>query len=51
MANWTGELQKAEFKVADENSTKSFYVDNLPLKKMMQIINRERYPIIKRLFC
>ena len=33
MANWTGELQKAEFKVADEKSTKSFYVDNLSIKE------------------
>ncbi len=31
MANWNGTLSQLQFKVADENNTNSFYVDNLSI--------------------
>ncbi len=31
MANWNGTLSQLQFKIADENNTNSFYVDNLSI--------------------
>ena len=50
-ANWTGDLEKLEFKVADQNNNNSFYVDDLEVVADQQEISiQEDIPSLKEYY-
>ena len=51
MANWKGTLSQLQFKVADENNTNSFYVDNLSITENDADLSIEKdIPSLKNYF-